>query len=87
MMMLPATKPRATQASCRQRKSLVLMGMSMQVYPGRCFQASWVCWSSWMDASLLGRHIQGGNFWAVFRPIWAWDLSETLSQFSRGLEA
>lgn len=55
MIMLPATRPRATQASCRQRKSLVLMGMSMQVYPGRCFQASRKSWSSWMDAcSLVG---------------------------------
>lgn len=65
MMMLPATRPRATQASCRQWKSLVLMGMSMQVYPGLCFLASGESWSSWMNASLLECHIQGGNFWTV----------------------
>lgn len=69
MMMLPATKPRATQASCRQWKSLVLMGMSIQVYPGLCFQASWKSWSSWMDASLLECYIQSRNFWAV--SLWA----------------
>lgn len=56
MMTLPATSPRATQASCRQWKSLLLMGMSMQAHrgtaSGRCSldpEKSWKFLGSWMS--------------------------------------
>lgn len=71
MMMLPATRPRATQASCRQWKSLLLMGMSMQAYPGLCLQpAEPVPRKAWelsvlLVVFLLELRLHGGSFWTV----------------------
>lgn len=73
MMMLPATKPRAAQASCRQRKSRLLIGPSMQpadLVPETIWSSGMAPWSA---APPSGWGISG---WKILGSL---DFSATLS--------